>query len=161
MNPDRHRGYAFGEFVLDLDRCALLRSGHDTGLEPREVHILALLVEHRGTPLTRDQLLTAVWRDQRPADDALDRCVEAIRAAVEDGQADAAVIAVEDAYRFDREVDPLEELAIPPTLGKRHHREPFALALIALIVFLFIALWLTDSPEEATMPDTPVTTEPE
>ena len=149
MNPDRHRGYAFGEFVLDLDRCALLRSGHDTGLEPREVHILALLVEHRGTPLTRDQLLTAVWRDQRPADDALDRCVEAIRAAVE------------DAYRFDREVDPLEELAIPPTLGKRHHREPFALALIALIVFLFIALWLTDSPEEATMPDTPVTTEPE
>lgn len=152
MDPDRHRGYAFGDFVLDLDRCALLRSGRDTGLEPREIHVLAILVEHQGVPVTRDQLTSVVWRDQRPADDALDRCVEAIRRAVDDGQADSALAAVDDAYRFDREVEPLEELAIPPTLGKRHHREPFALALIALIVLLFIVLWLTDSPEETNAP---------
>ena len=160
MDPDYHRGYAFGDFVLDLDRCALLRSGRDTGLEPRHVHVLALLVEHQGTTVTREQILHEVWQDAPPDVETLDRCVEEIESAISEGRAESGLSIASDGFRFDRSVEPLEELAIAPTLGKRHHREPFALGLIALIVLLFIFLWLTDSSQDAPEPETPVRADP-
>ncbi len=156
MDPDRHRGYAFDEFVLDLDRCALLRSGNDVGLEPKQLHVLALLVEYDGAPVSRDVFLSEVWDNAPPADDILERCIDEIRRAIDED----AVQSVDGAFSFERKVEPLEELAIPPTLGKRHHREPFALALIALIVLLFVWLWLTGESNDAALPETPAAAEP-
>ncbi len=156
MDPDRHRGYVFDEFVLDLDRCALLRSGNDVGLEPKQLHVLALLVEYDGAPVSRDVFLSEVWDNTPPADDFLESCIAEIRKAIDED----AVLGVDGGFRFARKVEPLEELAIPPTLGKRHHREPFALGLIALIVFLFVWLWLTGEPNDAGLPETPTAAEP-
>lgn len=48
-------------------------------LEPKVMEVLLVLAEHQGTTVTRDHLLTAVWKDTVVTDDALARCIYQLR----------------------------------------------------------------------------------
>ncbi len=50
-----------GDLVLDESRWTVHRAGTPVGLSPTEFRLLAYLMRHQGTVVTRTQLLQSVW----------------------------------------------------------------------------------------------------
>ena len=74
----------FGEFALDLQRCALRRGEDPIELRPKAFDVLRYLVENRDRVVGKDELIRAVWRGQAVTDDALVQCVRSVRQALSD-----------------------------------------------------------------------------
>ena len=53
--------YAFGDQVLDVDRCELRRDGERVALQPQVFDLLVYLVLNRDRVVSKDDLLGAVW----------------------------------------------------------------------------------------------------
>ena len=53
--------YRFAEFEVDLGRFEIRRNGRAIDVTPIEFKLLAAFVQHRGTVLSRQQLLDLVW----------------------------------------------------------------------------------------------------
>lgn len=51
----------FLSFRFDLDNQSLWNGAHETVLKPKTFALLALLVEHAGRLVTKQEILTAVW----------------------------------------------------------------------------------------------------
>jgi adenylate cyclase len=84
ISSEGHRGWRFGEFLLDEDRVALLRQGEEISLRSKSFEVLLLLVAHQGILVTREELLTAVWPNVVVSDDSLTQCLIDIRRALGD-----------------------------------------------------------------------------
>ena len=79
-------GYAcrFGGIEVDLRGARVLRDGRDVSMSPREFQLLRCLVEHAGTPLSRDQLLDRAWgHDAMPTPRTVDVHVAWLRRKLE------------------------------------------------------------------------------
>src|SRR5262249_10291478 len=55
--------HEFGPFHLDPSLPVLLRSGSVVPLAPKTLEVLVVLVDRRGTIVSKDQLVSAVWPD--------------------------------------------------------------------------------------------------
>ena len=55
------RVYQFGEFRLDADARLLFRGEERLALPPKAAHILTMLVENHGKPVTREEIARQVW----------------------------------------------------------------------------------------------------
>jgi two-component system, OmpR family, alkaline phosphatase synthesis response regulator PhoP len=53
--------FRFGDVQVDFRSAEVKRNGEPVNLSAREFQLLRYLVEHRGSLITRDQLLTEVW----------------------------------------------------------------------------------------------------
>jgi two-component system, OmpR family, alkaline phosphatase synthesis response regulator PhoP len=74
----------FGGIEVDLGGARVLRDGRDVSMSPREFQLLRCLVEHAGTPLSRDQLLDRAWgRDAMPTPRTVDVHVAWLRHKLE------------------------------------------------------------------------------
>lgn len=56
-----HEGYEFGGVRIDFRRAEAFRDDKVVELSAKEFKLLRYLIEHRGTVLSRDQLLNDVW----------------------------------------------------------------------------------------------------
>lgn len=72
----------FGPFRLDPVKRLLLRDGTVVHLTPKAVEVLAVLVEHRGRALEKDELMRAVWPDTVVEENNLARSVSSLRKAL-------------------------------------------------------------------------------
>jgi len=59
--PAPNERISFGSIVVDMERLLVLRDGLQVELTPIEFRLLRHLVSNAGRPLTRNQLLEAVW----------------------------------------------------------------------------------------------------
>jgi DNA-binding response OmpR family regulator len=74
----------FGGVEVDLRGARVVRDGRPVALSPREFQLLRCLVEHEGTPLSRDQLLDRAWgRDAMPTSRTVDVHVAWLRRKLE------------------------------------------------------------------------------
>ena len=80
----RHEGFEFARFKLDLDRAALYDDKVDLGLRPQVFDVLRYLVERSGSLVTKDELLASIWGDKAVTDDSLTHCIIEIRKALGD-----------------------------------------------------------------------------
>jgi len=107
-----HRRYSFGQFVLDIDRGALLWDGTDIPLRPKCFEVLSYLVERPGVLITKDELLGAVWAGVVVTEDSLTQCLIQIRKALGDTSKVIVKTVPRRGYLFDIPVekhDPIEE----------------------------------------------------
>lgn len=74
--------YSFDEFQLDVPKRRLLRNGNLVPLKPKAFDLLAVLVEHNGTLLTKDDLFRLVWEEQIVEESNLTVSMSAIRRAL-------------------------------------------------------------------------------
>lgn len=81
---EHHHAYAFGEYILDLDRGALQRNGVDVRLRPKSFAVLTELVVHHGCLVSKRALLDAVWGHTSLTEGALTQCLIEIRRALGD-----------------------------------------------------------------------------
>jgi adenylate cyclase len=85
-------------------------------LEPRVMQVLVALARRRGEVVSRDELIHACWRGRIVGDDAVSRCISALRrlAAAFGGMAIETIARV--GYRLDELVADVEALAAPHVL---------------------------------------------
>ena len=85
----RSQRLRFASFVFDPARLELSRDGHPVRLQPQPAQVLSTLLARAGTPVTRDELRQAVWRDDTfvDFDRGLNFCIAQIRAALDDDAA--------------------------------------------------------------------------
>jgi Tol biopolymer transport system component/DNA-binding winged helix-turn-helix (wHTH) protein len=106
--PDMSRGiYRFDRFTLDMQRRQLLRDGHPVALQPKPLDLLVALVESRGRPLSKDDLLESVWPGQVVEESNLSVHMSALRKALGEHRGERRFIVTEPGrgYRFVAEVE--------------------------------------------------------
>jgi pimeloyl-ACP methyl ester carboxylesterase/DNA-binding winged helix-turn-helix (wHTH) protein len=74
----------FDRFVLDLQRCALLRGQEEIRLRPKSFDVLRYLAEQAGRLVSKDELMQAIWPSIAVTDDSLVQCIRDIRTALSD-----------------------------------------------------------------------------
>ena len=77
--------YVFGPFHLDLARQELRRDGQPLALTPKAFDTLRVLVEAGGAVVTKDELLTIVWRDRFVEESVLSQNVYTLRKVLAEG----------------------------------------------------------------------------
>ena len=58
--------FRLGNVEVDLENQRVMRDGRPVELSPKEFEILDLLIRYRGHVVSRDTLLTVVWRHPHP-----------------------------------------------------------------------------------------------
>src|SRR5437773_11776708 len=76
--------YEFGPYRLDLGECRLLRRGQEITLRPKLFDLLAILIEHHGQMLEKDDLIHSLWPDTEVEDSNLTVSINALRRALGD-----------------------------------------------------------------------------
>jgi DNA-binding response OmpR family regulator len=60
-NTTENETYSFGAITLDFSKYRAAKHNQPLNLSPREFELLKYFIQHRGTAVTRDQLLNDVW----------------------------------------------------------------------------------------------------
>ncbi len=74
--------YEFGPFRLDGARRVLSRNGSPLGVRAKALDLLLILVEHRGHPVSKEELLNALWPDTEVGEHNLTVTIAALRKAL-------------------------------------------------------------------------------
>jgi DNA-binding winged helix-turn-helix (wHTH) protein/TolB-like protein/Tfp pilus assembly protein PilF len=93
---------AFGPFRLDVEQRRLSRAGVPVALSSRAFDILATLVEHRDRVVSKDEIMTRVWRGIVVEENNLAVQISALRRALGDGTGGEPIILTVpgQGYRF-------------------------------------------------------------
>ena len=70
--------YQFGEYILCSD-LTLSRNGYALSIPPKEIAVLFLLVRNAGAVISKENIISTVWKGGMVSDESLTRCVYAIR----------------------------------------------------------------------------------
>jgi Tol biopolymer transport system component/DNA-binding winged helix-turn-helix (wHTH) protein len=112
--------YAFDPFLVDANKCVLLRDGKLVPLTPKAFEILLVLVRHPGRVLKKEELFQLVWPDAFVEENNLPRNVCALRKALGEGPTEHKYVVTVpgQGYRFVASVRELETLdegeSLPP-----------------------------------------------
>ena len=103
--PDR---VCFGPYLLDRSDASLWRESERVSLTPNAYALLALLVEHAGRLVTKQEILRSVWPDTFVGEAAVKVYVGQLRRALADPATSPAFVQTEArrGYRFIADVKP-------------------------------------------------------
>ena len=92
----------FNEFDIETELQTLRRGGVEIHLAKRPFDVLLFLIENRGRVVSRDELLNIFWEGHEVYDDALRKCIGAIRKALDDTEKSPRFIETRrgSGYRF-------------------------------------------------------------
>jgi DNA-binding winged helix-turn-helix (wHTH) protein len=94
----------FGDYELDSRSEKLLRDGRPVKIQPQPLRVLAVLAEHRGEIVSREQLRERIWGAATfvEFDQGLNYCIRQIRVALRDDASKPAYIETlpKQGYRF-------------------------------------------------------------
>ena len=82
MKPNKQ--VSFGPFRLDEANESLWRDSKTISLRPKAYAVLKYLVDHRGTLVTKEELLEGIWADTFVTDGVLKDCIHQLRDVFED-----------------------------------------------------------------------------
>lgn len=104
--------YCFGKFVLDAGEQTLFCENTQIHLPVKEFEILILLVENSGTVLTKDEMMTAVWRDTFVEESNLAQYISRLRKTLNTDGIQYIKTYPKRGYRFSAEFLKTEENAL-------------------------------------------------
>lgn len=159
-----NRSYSFGEYTLDLRRGTLLKAGADVRLRPKSFEVLRLLVERHGELVSKEDLLSAVWRHAVVTDGAVGQCLIDVRRAIGDESQHIIRTVPRRGYIFDQPVvessedivraqgDSIRLSASPQAQGRKFPKHGVLVpALLAALILPAIGwtIWWSVSKREA------------
>jgi Tol biopolymer transport system component/DNA-binding winged helix-turn-helix (wHTH) protein len=104
--PNASLVYEFGPFRLDAAERLLLRDGAPAPLAPKVIELLLVLVEGRGSVVTKEELIARLWPDTFVQESNLTQHIFMLRKALGDSYIETVP---RRGYRFARDVRPLLE----------------------------------------------------
>lgn len=84
MGPERRRRYLILDVEIDAASHVVRRGTAAHHLRAQSMAVLLYLLEHRDRLVSKEELLSAVWRDVAVTDEALTQCIKEIRRALGD-----------------------------------------------------------------------------
>ena len=108
---EEHRGFRFGEFILDSDRGELFRDGAPVKIRPKSFDVLRYLANRQGKLVSRDELLDEIWAGSIVTEDAVTQCLIDIRKALGDSDQTMIRTVPRRGYIFELAVEALGESA--------------------------------------------------
>ena len=111
MDQPKPHFYEFENFRLDVSKGLLLRDGVPVPLTPKVFDTLLYLVEHCGTVLTKDELMTAIWPNTAVEENNLGQNISKLRVVLGEGRGENRYIATlpGTGYRFVADVKAFAE----------------------------------------------------
>ena len=126
LSPKNTRSTAFriGPWLVQPRLHRLTRDEQVITLEPKVMDVLVVLARHAGDVVLRDELLETIWADQVVTEEALTRCISALRSAFGDDYQQPAFIETirKTGYRLIAPVSP--EVVPPPSTVPAPSRTP-------------------------------------
>ena len=106
MNSPENQVYLFEDVEVDTLRGYLKCGGEERHLRQKTFQVLAYLLEHRGSVVTKDELMNEIWKDTAVIDDVLVQSIKDIRRALGDNTHHPRFIKTipKSGYRFIGEV---------------------------------------------------------
>lgn len=122
--------YRFGAYQVDIGKRLLTKNGQPCEIQPRSFEILRLLVEHAGNTISKEQLMTEIWKGVHVNENSVDKQISIIRKLLGDGEDSRPYIDTvpREGYRFVAEV-----IREDPTSRARAKRWIWAAALSSLV----------------------------
>jgi DNA-binding winged helix-turn-helix (wHTH) protein len=120
------RFYQFGPFRLDASNRVLLREGDVVPLSSVVVETLRVLVANRGNPVTKEELLKAVWPDTFVEESNLTHNISVLRKALgeEPGEQRFIQTIPKRGYRFVAAVSEVGDMPSGESLAPGDRRGP-------------------------------------
>ena len=128
----------FGSFEADLQECKLTKSGGRIRLQEQPFRILALLLEHPGKVVTREEIQQKLWSHNTfvEFDAALNTAVRKLREALNDSADNPRFLETvpRRGYRFLAPVVPSPEPQATASIRPNIRRYPYFSLAVALII---------------------------
>jgi DNA-binding winged helix-turn-helix (wHTH) protein/Flp pilus assembly protein TadD len=145
MSPDDPApGHAtFGPFRFQFETLELSRDSATVALEPQPAMVLATLLRHRDTLVTREALVREVWGDRvLEHDQSVNYCIRQVRAALGDSASEGGHIRTyaRRGYRFVAPVRFDTDPAEPDAGAARPTRSWPGLAAAAIVVVMLVSI---------------------
>jgi TolB-like protein/DNA-binding winged helix-turn-helix (wHTH) protein len=118
--------YRFGQFVLDPGRRTLSRADSPVSLTPKAFDVLLFLAQNPNRPVTKEELLQAVWGEMFVEEGNLAQYISHLRKALGDNSEDTRLIVTiaRKGYQFTADVtvaeaaDTAKQAAVPAPIAK-------------------------------------------
>jgi Tol biopolymer transport system component/DNA-binding winged helix-turn-helix (wHTH) protein len=161
MTFDERPGYrlTIGAWQVWPDRLEMHGPGASRRLEPLTMRLLLLLAEKAPETVTRDQIIDRLWDGRVVTDDAVNKQLSKLRAAIDGGSSDAPYLRTVPRVG----VRLIRPVAFEPIEGSLQVRRKGKLwpATLALVFLSFgLVLWLVQRPAEWDIVQEPVTAVP-
>jgi TolB-like protein/DNA-binding winged helix-turn-helix (wHTH) protein/tetratricopeptide (TPR) repeat protein len=149
--------FQFGVFQLDLNARELHKAGVKVKLQGQPFRVLAVLVEHAGQVVTRNELRQKVWPGNVYVDfdQGLNNAIKKVREALGDSADSPRLIetVARHGYRF---ISPVSAVPTPPPQprfppGSRAFRNAIAVGLTAVLLAAF-AYWVWQQSAKRAAP---------
>ena len=113
--------YRFGPYIVDRGGYRVLRGDRVVELTPKLIDLLLHLLDHRGTLVTKEELLDALWPGANVTDNALAQAVSELRQLLGDEASAPTFIktVARRGYRFIAPVEQIDERTNEPADGAR------------------------------------------
>jgi TolB-like protein/DNA-binding winged helix-turn-helix (wHTH) protein/Flp pilus assembly protein TadD len=152
--------FQFGVFQLDLKAGELHKAGVKVKLQDQPFRVLAVLVEHAGQLVTRDELRQKVWPSNVYVDfdQGLNNAIKKVREALGDSADSPRLIetVARHGYRFISPVSTVPALSRQPwfPLGSRAFRNAMAIGLTTVVLAAFAyGVWHQSAKRSAPSSD--------
>jgi Tol biopolymer transport system component/DNA-binding winged helix-turn-helix (wHTH) protein len=146
----------FGPYTVDFRAGELHKNGRRIKLQEQPLRVLAVLLEHRGELVTRDELRQKLWPTDIfvDFDHGLNSAVARLREVLNDSAEGPKYIetVARRGYRFITSVDPPTQ-AVAAGIAKRRSLRPIVRIVsfvLVPIMFLACAIWYVVSPHAAS-----------
>ncbi len=136
MSDDNPQIASFGEFRFDQTERTLSRNGENIPLPPKAAEILALLIERQGQIVTREDLLSAVWKDTFVEEGNINYTISLLRKAL--GDKDLIRTVPRRGYKFVAPSDQIETAEGAASSKFKPRYKVFAAAATLIVVTLGI-----------------------
>jgi DNA-binding winged helix-turn-helix (wHTH) protein/TolB-like protein/tetratricopeptide (TPR) repeat protein len=88
MPEEKRTTYRFGEFTVDPHRRVMMRAGEVVQLTSKALDLLLVLLESEGRELSKDELMSRIWKDQIVEDANLTVTMAQLRRALREKASD-------------------------------------------------------------------------
>ncbi len=161
--------YVFNDFTLDTGEGVLRRDGRPISITPKALHLLTVLVEHHGSIVEKEKLISEIWADAIVEDGNLAFTAQLLRKALGDDAKTPIYIETvpRKGYRFIAEVsdscstdriDSISSTGEPSSLNGR--RILLRVGVAVVMVSLLTVGWLFLGRNEILTRSAPILTEP-
>ena len=130
--------YSFSSFELDVSKHELRMQGKPVSVEPKVFQLIAFLIEHRDRVVTKDELMSSIWRGRIIADTTLSTAVKSARRVLgDDGEARRLIKTIWGrGFRFVGELTSPDLAIDRPTDAEGTRRDIGSLPSIAVMPFI-------------------------
>jgi DNA-binding winged helix-turn-helix (wHTH) protein/TolB-like protein len=112
--------YEFGKFVLDPEEKTLFSEGSPVHLPSKEFATLLYLVEHNGRALTKDEMISAIWKDAFVEESNLPKQISRLRKLLNENGQQLIETLPKHGYRFSAELRrAIPQIQEPAIIEKR------------------------------------------